>query len=164
MIRYFWYLLKHKYYVFIECCKLGIPIRGLLHDLSKFLPSECIPFIKYHYKNHSDTIRRDIRDKTGYYNPLRTNDPDLIFAWYLHVKRNDHHWQHWTIVNDDGSFKTLKADRSALKEMLADWIGASKVQNKNSPLKWYIKNKNKIYLHISDRKWIEHQLYKKFVE
>ena len=27
---------KHKWVVFILCCKIGIPWRGLVHDLSKY--------------------------------------------------------------------------------------------------------------------------------
>ena len=41
-------ILKHKYFVFKYCCKLGIPWRGLLHDLSKFSPTEFIESIKYY--------------------------------------------------------------------------------------------------------------------
>ena len=37
----------HKYWVFKYCCKCGMPIRGLLHDMSKLSPSELIPNLKY---------------------------------------------------------------------------------------------------------------------
>ena len=47
-MRYFLYLIKHKYYVFKECYKAGIWWRGILHDLSCFLPSEFFITIKFY--------------------------------------------------------------------------------------------------------------------
>jgi hypothetical protein len=37
IIKYLNYLLRHKWYVGIECFKKGLIWRGLVHDLSKFL-------------------------------------------------------------------------------------------------------------------------------
>ena len=47
--KYLKAVLKHKWFVFIECRKLGIPWLGVIHDLSKFLPSEFIPYARYFY-------------------------------------------------------------------------------------------------------------------
>lgn len=33
-------VLTHKYYVFKNCVVAGMPLRGILHDLSKFSPIE----------------------------------------------------------------------------------------------------------------------------
>lgn len=49
--KYFNYVLRHRWYVFLECVKLGIIWRGIIHDLSKFLPSEFIPYANYFYGN-----------------------------------------------------------------------------------------------------------------
>ena len=38
---------KHKYLVFIHTVKLGIPLLGLKHDLSKFSKKEFVQSIKY---------------------------------------------------------------------------------------------------------------------
>ena len=46
-MKYLLYLIKHKWLVFLECCKAGIPWRGILHDLSCFLPSEFRLSAKY---------------------------------------------------------------------------------------------------------------------
>ena len=59
-LKYLCYVLRHKWYVFIECCKLGIPVRGLVHDLSKFRPSEWFPYANFIHKPKQ-------RDDTGYY-------------------------------------------------------------------------------------------------
>jgi hypothetical protein len=35
--KHFVYLMKHKWFVLVECVKLGIAWRGLVHDLSGLL-------------------------------------------------------------------------------------------------------------------------------
>jgi hypothetical protein len=41
--KYFRYVFRQRWYVFVECVKLGIVWRGLVHDLSKFLPTNGSP-------------------------------------------------------------------------------------------------------------------------
>lgn len=84
------YVVRHKWFVFVACYRLGIPWRGLVHDLSKFLPSEWIPYTNFFYGPKPSP-----RDSTGYYKPTDTGDKAFDFAWLLHQKRNRHHWQWW---------------------------------------------------------------------
>ena len=49
---------KHKFLVFKLSIKAGIPIRGLLHDLSKFTPTEFLEGVKYYNKRRSPKIIR----------------------------------------------------------------------------------------------------------
>lgn len=90
--RYLNYVIRHKWFVFLECCKLGIPYLGIIHDWSKVLPSEFIPYARYFYGEKGDNIKKS-RDKTGYYKPYDTGNSLFDFAWLLHQKRNKHHWQ-----------------------------------------------------------------------
>lgn len=39
--KYLSYIIRHKWFVFIAACKLGIPWRGITHDLSKLMPAIC---------------------------------------------------------------------------------------------------------------------------
>lgn len=150
--KYASYLFRHKWYVFIECCKLGIPWRGLVHDLSKFLPSEWIPYANYFYKPKQ-------RDETGYYKPYDTGDKAFDYAWLLHQKRNKHHWQWWILPNDDGGVEILPMPDEYRKEMLADWRGAGRAQGYGDNTKeWYKVNRNKMQLHPETRAWIEKHL------
>lgn len=41
-------IIQHKWIVFGLCCKAGIPFRGIVHDLSKFSPTEFIQGVKYY--------------------------------------------------------------------------------------------------------------------
>ena len=83
--KYLSYVLRHKWYVLIECCRLGIPWRGLVHDISKFLPSEWYPYVeKFYGKNPSSTSVKCKFDK----------------AWLRHQHCNPHHWQYWLLQCD----------------------------------------------------------------
>ena len=48
---------KHKWLVFKFCCKIGMPIRGLMHDMSKFSFEEFFESIKY-YDGKVSPIKR----------------------------------------------------------------------------------------------------------
>lgn len=140
--RYLLYLLKHKYYVFIESCKLGIPIQGLLHDVSKLYHSELIPYANHFYGS-------DTKDEESF-----------RMAWLHHQHRNPHHWQYWVLRNDDGTVDIMNMPMSHRKEMLADWRGASRtIKGYDDTTSWYKMNKRKIQLHPATREWIEEQLY-----
>lgn len=87
--KYLKYVLKHKWFVFIECCRLGIPVRGLLHDLSKFRPSEWFPYVEKFYGGWKDIDA---------FHPVTES---FSYAWLLHQHRNPHHWQYWLLRNDN---------------------------------------------------------------
>jgi len=155
-LQYLWYVLRHKWFVFLESCKLGIPWPGLIHDWSKFRPSEFLPYTRFFY--NPDGSRRQRRDKTGYYKPSDTGDPAFDFAWFLHQKRNAHHWQYWCLPIDGGGLKLLPMPDRYRREMLADWRGAGRAQGTPDTLAWYTKHRNDLQLHPETRQWIEEQL------
>jgi len=152
-LKYLSYVLRHKFFVFIECCKLGIPWLGIIHDWSKFLPSEWFPYVNYFYGN----IKKG-RDETGYYKPYDTGDNKFDFAWLLHQKRNKHHWQWWLLPTDEEGLKIFEMPMKYRKEMLADWKGAGRAQGTPDCQAWYLKNCKKIQLGNETRWWIERKL------
>jgi hypothetical protein len=153
-IKYLNYVVRHKWYVFLECCKMGIIWQGITHDLSKLLPSELIPYTNYFYGD-----KKPKRQKTGYYKPTDTGNLAFDFAWLLHQKRNRHHWQWWILPEDDGGIKVLNMPLKYRKEMLCDWRGAGRAQGYgDNTVEWYKKNKDKMQLHWYTREWIEEQL------
>lgn len=143
-LKYLRYIIRHKWFVGIECFKRGLFYRGIVHDLSKFLPSEFFPYANYFYGNNG-----------------RQNEFD--FAWLMHQKRNKHHWQWWILREDDGETKIFEMPRKYAVEMLCDWIGAGRAMGKKSPKHdpymetrgWYLKNANKIILHPKTKAFIE---------
>lgn len=154
-LKYLSYVLRHKWFVFVECCREGIVVRGLLHDWHKFLPSEWTPYANHFYGDKDSDISKG-RDSTGYYKPTDTGDSAFDFAWLLHQKRADHHWQWWVLPEDDGGVKVLPMTYEARLEMIASkaqghggWAGVAK---------WYDKNKSKMQLHAATRRMVESML------
>ena len=166
IIKYFNYVVRHKWYVMIECFKFGLIWRGLMHDLSKFLLDEFIPYMNYFYGKKDSDIKRG-RDETGYYKPGSTGDSKFDFAWLLHQKRNRHHWQWWILPEDEGGIKLIEMSDKYILEMICDWIGAGKAQGHFSPKddkfyetqRWYKKNGNKMQLNSATRQHIEEIIY-----
>ncbi len=151
-LKYLSYVLRHKWYVLVECWKVGIVWRGLIHDLSKFLPSEWFPYANYFYRPRP-------KQSVGYMKPVDSGDAAFDFAWLLHQKRNDHHFQWWILPEDDGDTKVLPMSDAARREMLADWRGAGRAQGYgDNTLAWYLKNKDKMRLHTNARRKVEAML------
>lgn len=109
---------QHRRQVFIHCVKAGIPVRGLLHDLSKYSPTEFIPGVLYYQGNRSPNEQE--RETSGYSK-----------AWMHHKGRNRHHFEYWT----DYSTVTKKMEPVPMPdififEMFCDRVAASKIYNK----------------------------------
>jgi hypothetical protein len=138
----------------VECFKFGLYYRGLKHDISKFFPSEWFPYANFFY----GSAPKAKRDETGYYKPTDTGDEKFDFAWLLHQKRNDHHWQWYVLPEDGGGFKVLEMDVNAVFEMTCDWCGASKAQEKGGwrgVFTWYEANAKKMLFHPDSRDLVE---------
>lgn len=153
-LSYLVYVLKHKWFVFVECCKLGIPLLGVFHDWSKFLPSEWFAYVNHFHGPKA----KQWRDKTGYYKPTDTGDSAFDFAWFLHQKRNKHHWQWWILPENVRGHKAMPMPSRYRREMLADWRGAGRAQGKTDAVAWYKKNGQKMKLHLSTELWVARQL------
>ena len=102
--RYLLYILKHKWYVFVECKKEGLTVQGIFHDNSKFRPSE---FFAYAEKFFSGDYAYKYFEVEG----------NFEIAWLHHEHRNGHHWGYW--VNSKG--RPLQMPRRYIVEMICDW-------------------------------------------
>ena len=147
--RYLSYLLRHKWFVFIECCRMGMPIRGLMHDMSKFRPSEFIPYARWFYgKNGVRFMKSEVDD----YKYWMDSDHQRVrqefdMAWLLHQKRNPHHWQYWLSVQEDATIKAFDMPDKFCMEMVADWRGAGRARGHGDDIRdWYLKKENNIVL------------------
>ena len=156
-IKYLNYILRHKWYVFVECWKSHIRWQGFIHDWSKFRLSEFVPYARYFYGNYP----KFDSGKSAAFGGLFKEDIKRHFdkAWLYHIHRNRHHWQYWLLQEDDGPQKNIPIPLKYLKEMLADWRGAGKAITgiDNTP-QWYLDNAHRINLKIINRRWIERKL------
>lgn len=148
MKRYLSYLkkvLKHKWYVFIGCARLGIPLAGITHDLSKFRLDEFVPYAR-------SFINKDGTDKAAK-DRTRKEIEDFRAAWKKHLDRNPHHPEHWCRENR----AYIMPDRYR-KEMLADWYGAG-IGYGGPPVKeWYEDHKSRLRLHVVTRQKLEAEM------
>jgi len=138
-LKYLSYVIRHRWYVFVECLKMGLVWRGLVHDLSKFLPSEWFPYVNYF--NGEWRCKGDVPPD---YKAPQEIKAAFDLAWLKHQHRNPHHWQYWRLREDDGGTKVLPMPPVFVKEMLADWRGAGKAQGQTSLGPWYAKHYWKI--------------------
>lgn len=112
-LKYLCLTIKHKWFVFKAGLKTKAPIwRLIIHDWTKFTPMEAP-----HYG------RQFFGDKTQ---PLK-----FSYAWLHHQKTNPHHWEYWIPITGhnrggSGDLEPLPMPEWAVREMLADWLGATR--------------------------------------
>lgn len=149
-IQYLKYVLRHKWFVFLACMKLNVSfVQAVVHDWSKFLPSEWIPYARTFYAP----------DGSKQYLPGDT----FARAWNHHQKRNKHHWQYWLITWDKGTSEPLPMPEKYIREMLADWIGAGRaIHGRIEVAEWYEKNRENIKLHTGTRRIVERLMEENF--
>jgi len=144
-LKYLWYVLKHKWYVAIECIRRGQYLLAITHDLSKFRWSEWFPYVEHFYGKEAKTRQ-----------PWEA-DPAFDMAWLHHQHRNKHHWQYWLQVTRKKKINALEMPIKYTEEMLADWIGAAKAKGQGGvyTVEWYDHYKDTMILEDATRKWIE---------
>ena len=125
-------IFKHKTWVFYYACKLGIPFRGLVHDLSKFSPTEFFESVRY-YTGTSSPIP-ECKKANGY-----------SLAWQHHKGRNPHHYEYW-MDNFDKGGTPIRMPFIYSVEMICDWLAAGKAYrgkdfNYEDELKWWEKKR-----------------------
>ncbi len=147
-IKHFLTITKHRNAVMRHCFKAGIPIRGLLHDLSKYSPSEFFAGVKYFQGTRSPNERE--RELFGYSK-----------AWMHHKGRNRHHFEYWNDVNPKSKrYEPVKMPIKYLKEMFCDRVAASKIyQGKNyvdsHPLDYFKRGRAADYMHKDTANMLE---------
>ena len=133
---------KHKWYVFKLCFKAGIPLRGLVHDLSKYSPTEFFESVKYFDGNHSPIV--ESKKENGYSK-----------AWLHHKGRNKHHFEYWIDLNAPD--KTPIIPYKYTVEMICDTLAAGIVyKGKN----WYPKYQLEYFNNRKDKAYINEKIKK----
>ena len=128
--KYLWTVLRHKWFVFLASLRLGIPIRGLLHDLSKFRLSEFVAYARNFNSTWGHKFNGGFAwEHYRYVQYLRAFDK----AWLLHQHRNPHHWQYWVLIQDDDLMRPVQMPERVAREMVADWMGAGRAYGGNWP-------------------------------
>ena len=141
-------VVRHRHKVFIHCCRVGIPVRGLLHDLSKFSPTEFIPGVRFFLGTRSPN--EEERATFGH-----------SLAWMHHKGRNRHHFEYWTDYNPETKqISPVKMPIRFVKEMFCDRVAASKIyQGKNytdnHPIEYFMRGKARRSIHPETSEMLE---------
>ena len=144
-VEYLKKVLTHKWYVFLECCKLGIPWLGITHDLSKFSPRE--------WRAYAINFCVEWEERPQWVEDMFST------AWNHHQKRNLHHPEYWVCMSRGTPDKVLPMPDRYRREMLADWRGAGRAYvGWDNTKEWYLNNRDSLRLHPETRAWIEEQL------
>ena len=139
---------EHRRKVFEHCVKAGIPVQGLLHDLSKYSPTEFICGVRYYQGTRSPNEGE--RDAYGF-----------SYAWMHHKGRNKHHFEYWTDYDPvSRCMKPVKMPVKYVKEMFCDRVAASKIYNgrnytDSDPLAYFMKAKARRMIHPDTSRLLE---------
>ena len=78
----------HKWLVCQGCFKVGLYKQGLLHDLSKYSPTEFLVGCKFYQGTRSpNNAEREVKGYSA--------------AWLHHKGRNRHHYEYWLDYSTD---------------------------------------------------------------
>jgi len=145
-LRYLWYVLRHKWFVFLECRKYGLTWQGIIHDLSKFSSAEWEPYALEYY-GPWEKVPAEVEERCK-------------AAWKHHYLNNPHHWEYWAMTEYgwEAGGPIPMPDRYR-KEVVADWKGFYRTDPGTlSAQEYYQKNRGRMVLHPATRKWVEQEL------
>ena len=125
---------RHRCEVRKLCVQCGLRWRGLVHDLSKYSPTEFWNGVKFFTGTNSP--HHGERAKYGYSK-----------AWLHHKGHNKHHAEYWQDIGPDGHTKCVDMPIEYFVEMVCDRIAACKIyrgQNftRSDPKNYYLSHIN----------------------
>lgn len=154
--KHFKTITYHKCLVAKGCFRIGLYRQGLMHDLSKYSPTEFRVGAKFYQGDRSPNNAE--REEKGYSE-----------AWMHHKGRNRHHYEYWM----DYSLEQKPDQRECmvpvpmpdryLAEMIMDRIAASKVYKGKAytdaaPLEYYLAGKKRELIHPQTAEILERML------
>ena len=154
--QHFRTITAHKFLVMKGCFQIGLYWQGIMHDLSKYGPTEFLVGCKY-YKGYMSPNNAE-RFERGYSS-----------AWLHHKGKNKHHLEYWIDygAGDEGGEGTamvgMKMPLKYVAEMFIDRVSASKNYKKDKytdkgPLEYYNNSKDHYILHPDTRAMLEYLL------
>ena len=134
VLAHFKTITYHKYLVMKGCFAVGLYRQGLLHDMSKYSPTEFLVGAIYYQGDRSPNNAE--REYRGYSS-----------SWLHHKGRNKHHHEYWTDFSAaDHKVVPVKMPLKYVAEMFCDRVSATRTYNGENyddgkPLEYYEKTK-----------------------
>ena len=111
----------HKLRVMKYCFRVGLYRQGLLHDMSKYGPTEFLVGAKYY---------------RGYRSPneIERLEKGYSAAWLHHKGRNKHHLEYWIDYSMEAGMKMggMEMPVNYVVEMFCDRVAASQIYMKDA--------------------------------
>ncbi len=149
--QHFKTITKHRLLVMSGCFKVGLYWRGLVHDLSKYSPTEFLSGARYYQGNRSP-------------NTAEREDKGYSEAWMHHKGRNKHHYEYWTdISRETRRYESLPMPRKYLVEMVMDRRAAcmtyqGKDYTDGAALAYFRKSMERDRMHAQTRQELDYLL------
>lgn len=149
--KHFKTITHHRWLVRQGCFRVGLYWRGLVHDLSKYSPTEFLIGAKYYQGDKSPNGEE--RAVKGYSE-----------AWMHHKGRNRHHYEYWTDMNrETRCYESVPMPRVYLVEMVMDRRAACKVYQKEryhsgAELEYFLPSRERALMHPQTRRELEYIL------
>ena len=125
-----------------HCFKAGLYKQGLLHDMSKYSPTEFWAGVKYYQGTRSP-------------NDAEREDKGVSYAWLHHKGRNKHHHEYWYDYETTDEVPVIPYKYTV--EMICDQLAAGITYNgknwrKDTQLKYWrnVENRRKINPRIAN--------------
>lgn len=137
---------SHKLLVMKYCFRIGLYRQGLLHDMSKYAPTEFLKGARYYQGTRSP-------------NNAEREDTGLSVSWLHHKGRNKHHFEYWVDygIGAEHVLAGMPMPRKYIAEMIMDRISASRIYHPDnytdaSPLEYYEMGKDRLWFIHEDTK------------
>ena len=115
-IGHFKTITRHKILVAKGCFKLGLYYQGIMHDMSKYSPTEFLVGVKYYQGTESP-------------NNAERMEEGISMSWLHHKGRNKHHFEYWidySIDKDHPGLVGMKIPKKYMAEMFVDRVSAGR--------------------------------------
>lgn len=138
--QHFKTITRHRWLVRQGCFQVGLYWQGLIHDISKYSPTEFRSGIRYYQGTRSP-------------NAAEREDKGYSEAWMHHKGRNRHHYEYWTDMSPvTRNYEAVPMPRKYLAEMVMDRRAACMVyQGENykpgAELEYLEKSREKSLMH-----------------
>lgn len=142
--KHFFTITRHRWLVRQGCFRVGLYWQGLVHDLSKYSPTEFLIGARLYQGIRSPNAAE--RELKGYSE-----------AWMHHKGRNRHHYEYWTDMGPTRKYEPIPMPRKYLVEMVMDRRAACMVyQGKDyhcgSAYEYFARSREKHLMHESTRR------------
>lgn len=149
--QHFKTITHHRWLVRQGCFRVGLYWQGLIHDLSKYSPTEFMVGARFYQGVRSPNAAE--RENKGYSE-----------AWMHHKGRNRHHYEYWTDMSmDTKTYVSVPMPRKYLVEQVMDRRAACKVyQGKSyhpgSELEYFMRSRERMLMHPENQRQLEYIL------